>query len=119
WRPDAVSGASGERLYRTGDLARFLPDGRLEFLGRLDLQLKIRGFRIEPGEIEAMLARHPAVRESAVVAREDRPGDRRLVAYVVGEAGLGDGDGRELRAFLGERLPAPMVPSRFVFLGAL
>ncbi|SCX63279.1 non-ribosomal peptide synthase domain TIGR01720/amino acid adenylation domain-containing protein, partial [Nitrosospira sp. Nsp1] len=106
------------RLYRTGDLARYLPDGNIEFLGRLDNQVKIRGFRVEPGEVEAVLAAHPAVREAAVVAREDDPGDRRLVAYVVARTETRPAIG-ELRRFLQERLPAYLVPAAFVSLGRL
>jgi amino acid adenylation domain-containing protein len=109
--------ADGERLYRTGDLARWHRDGNLEFLGRTDQQLKIRGFRVEPGEIEAVLAAHPAVREAAVVARQD-PGTsaRRLVAYLATQGTVTAG---ELRAAVRERLPDYMVPSAFHFLEAL
>ncbi|HEX5718058.1 MAG TPA: amino acid adenylation domain-containing protein, partial [Thermoanaerobaculia bacterium] len=114
--PDPFGG-SGERLYRTGDLVRRRRGGEIEFLGRLDGQVKLRGFRIEPGEIETALAKHPAVREAVVLAREDRPGDRRLVAWVVTEEAAPAAD--ELRAFLRDRLPAYMVPSAFVALDAL
>jgi amino acid adenylation domain-containing protein len=106
-------GAPGGRLYRTGDQVRWLADGAVEFLGRRDGQVKVRGFRIEPGEIEAALAEHPAVREAAVVAREDAQGERRLVAYVAA-----DGD-PDLRGHLEGKLPAHMVPSAWVFLDAL
>src|SRR5581483_9677555 len=104
----------GGRLYRTGDRVRWRADGQLEFLGRQDQQVKIRGFRVELGEIEAVLGRYGGVREAAVGVREDAPGQRRLVAYVVGEGGE-----EELRAYLRERLPDYMVPAAFVFLPAL
>ena len=116
--PDPFGPESGGRLYRTGDLARLLPDGNVEYLGRLDHQVKIRGFRIELGEIEAAIGQHPAIREVVVMAREDRPGDRRLVAYGVASDPEG-GLEAELRARLGASLPEYMVPSAFVFLDAL
>lgn len=115
------------RLYKTGDRVRYLADGYIEYLGRIDQQVKIRGFRIEPGEIEAALTQHPWVRESAVLAREDIPGDKRLVAYVVvnvdtGETRgnlLAEGGAGEWHSFLKVKLPVYMVPSAFVILDAL
>ncbi|HEX2094600.1 MAG TPA: phosphopantetheine-binding protein, partial [Longimicrobiaceae bacterium] len=115
--PDPFSD-SGARLYRTGDLARYLRDGSIEFLGRIDHQVKIRGFRIEPGEVEAELLRLDPVREAVVVAREDRPGDPRIVAYVVPSEGRLPGTA-ELRDALRARLPEHMVPSAVVVLPAL
>ncbi|HEV2920390.1 MAG TPA: condensation domain-containing protein, partial [Actinomycetota bacterium] len=113
-------GVPGSRLYRSGDLGRYLADGNIEFLGRLDDQVKIRGFRIELGEVEAALSQHPEVRETVVVAREDSPGERRLVAYVVGSGVEVDVDlVPRLRTFLRERLPDYMVPAAFVALDAL
>ena len=112
-------GEDGSRLYRTGDLARWLPDGQLDFLGRVDHQVKIRGYRIEPGEIEAALAGHPGLREAVVLARADQPGPARLVAYVVASSGETAPATAELRAFLKERLPAHMIPEAFVPLERL
>jgi amino acid adenylation domain-containing protein len=132
-----------DRLYRTGDLVRYLPEGDLEFLGRIDNQVKIRGYRVEPGEIEVVLARHSRVRESVVVARENPQGDRRLVAYVVPGTGLttrpdASSTGQEpkaagqplhqkfdlelaneLRSYLAAKVPSYMIPSAFVFLDRL
>lgn len=111
-------GPPGSRLYRTGDLARRRAGGEIEFIGRVDHQVKVRGYRIELGEIEAVLGRHPAVREVAVRAREDQPGDVRLVAYVV-ERGARSAGPEALKAFLRDKLPDYMVPSAFVALSAL
>jgi natural product biosynthesis luciferase-like monooxygenase protein len=107
------------RIYRTGDLARFRDDGVVEFLGRTDHQVKIRGYRIELGEIETLLNRHDSVVEGVVVAREDTPGDQRLVAYYVAKDGGGDEAETALREALREKLPEYMVPSHFVALDAL
>jgi amino acid adenylation domain-containing protein len=107
----------GGRIYRTGDRGRFLPDGRLQHLGRYDDQVKIRGFRVEPGEIESTLCEHPQVGGCAVVAREAPNGEQRLVAYIVGEPGrLSEAEARD---WLRHRLPEYMVPSAFVHLSAL
>jgi amino acid adenylation domain-containing protein len=116
--PHPFSHEPGARLYKTGDLARYLPDGNLEFLGRIDQQVKIRGFRIEPGEVESVLGQHPAIRETVVVAREDIPGDKRLVAYVVVHRHPVPSIS-ELHRFLKEKLPDSMVPAAFVFLDTL
>ena len=109
---------AGARLYKTGDLARYLPDGNIDFLGRMDDQVKIRGFRIEPGEIETVLCRHPEVLESVVSAREDGIGEKSLVAYIVSGTDHDLNSGR-LRDFLKEKLPEYMIPNAFVFLDSL
>ncbi|MEU8922550.1 amino acid adenylation domain-containing protein [Kitasatospora sp. NPDC048545] len=114
--PLLSGGGQGGRMYRTGDLVRLRADGAVEFLGRIDGQVKLRGFRIELGEIEAALSRHPAVRQVIVIAREDRPGDTRLVAYCTADAAL---TADELRSFAGTTLPGYMVPAAVVLLDAL
>ena len=112
--PHPYSPEPGARLYRTGDLVRYLFDGNIDILARMDQQVKLRGFRIELGEIEAVLQQHPGVRESVVVFREDTPGDKRLVAYVVT-----DSLAAELRIWLRERLPDYFVPAQFIVLDKL
>ena len=116
--PDPFSDEAGARLYRTGDLVRYLPDGEIEYLGRIDHQVKIRGFRIELGEIEAALAQHPHVRAAVVAARAEAGGGKRLVGYVVPD-GSQSLAAPALRAHLKERLPEYMIPSAFVVLDAL
>ncbi|RKG74500.1 non-ribosomal peptide synthetase, partial [Corallococcus terminator] len=115
--PHPFATRPGSRLYRTGDRTRWREDGTLEFMGRTDFQVKIRGFRIEPGEVEAVLRQSPDVREAVVLAREDVPGEKRLVAYVVcTEAGSGTD---RVKAFARQQLPDPLVPSAWVELPAL
>ncbi|HEX5870189.1 MAG TPA: non-ribosomal peptide synthetase, partial [Longimicrobium sp.] len=112
--PDPFSARAGARLYRSGDRVRWRADGLLEFVGRADAQVKIRGFRVEPGEVETVLAAYAGVREARVVVREDQPGDKRLVAYLVGDV-----DGESLRAHLKAALPEYMVPSALVVMERL
>jgi amino acid adenylation domain-containing protein/non-ribosomal peptide synthase protein (TIGR01720 family) len=116
--PDLFASEAGALMYRTGDRARFFPDGTMEFLGRLDHQVKIRGFRIELGEIEAALGQHPAVAEVLALAREDRPGDKVLTAYVVPREGAVP-TAEELRGHLEKRLPEYMLPAAFLLLNAM
>jgi amino acid adenylation domain-containing protein/non-ribosomal peptide synthase protein (TIGR01720 family) len=111
-------GNAGERLYQTGDRARYIADGRIEFLGRVDQQVKIHGYRIEPGEIETALREHDEITQCVVVAREDQPGDKRLVAYVV-TRNQTQTSASELRGSLHDKLPEYMWPSAFVFLDRL
>jgi amino acid adenylation domain-containing protein/non-ribosomal peptide synthase protein (TIGR01720 family) len=119
--PSPFGSGPGARLYKTGDLARYMPDGDIEFLGRIDHQVKVRGFRIELGEIESALNQHPAVRESVVIAQDDKHGNKRLAAYVVTDpaASLSELSSKELREFIRTKLPEYMAPSAFALLDAL
>ena len=116
--PDLFSNDPGSRLYRTGDLVRFLPSGSLEFRGRIDQQVKIRGYRVEPGEIQSALEKHEVIKSAVVMAREDDPGSKMLVAYIVTRGGANPAIS-ELRSFLKQSLPDYMLPSSFVFLQKL
>src|SRR6185437_14909670 len=116
--PNPFSDKPGERLYRTGDRARYLPDGQIEFLGRLDHQVKVRGFRIELGEIEVVLSTHPDVSEAIVVAWEDTPGNTRLAAYVVPSSPEWP-TARQLQSFLKEKLPEYMIPAAVSFVNEM
>jgi acyl-coenzyme A synthetase/AMP-(fatty) acid ligase/acyl carrier protein len=116
--PDEYSTCAGARIYRTGDRGRYLPDGNIEFTGRMDEQVKVRGFRIELGEIESVLREHESVNEAVVIALEDKGNEKRLAAYVVTAQGASRNIS-ELRNSLKERLPDYMIPSAFVYLDAL
>lgn len=116
--PDPFAQQPGARLYRTGDLVRVRQDGALDYVGRIDHQVKLRGYRLELGEIESVLTEHPALREAAVIVREDVPGNKRLVAYAVLETG-DTVNAAALKSHLREKLPAYMVPTTVVFLPAL
>jgi acyl-CoA synthetase (AMP-forming)/AMP-acid ligase II/acyl carrier protein len=116
--PNPFSAVAGARLYRTGDLARRLPNGEIAFLGRIDEQVKVRGYRVEPSEVSTVLGQHPAVESSIVVATEDAPGEKHLVAYVVLASGA-TVSASALREYLRQRLPDYMVPAAFVAIPKL
>ncbi|HJP91741.1 MAG TPA: amino acid adenylation domain-containing protein [Pyrinomonadaceae bacterium] len=116
--PNPFENEAGGRLYRTGDRARYLPDGQIDFLGRIDNQVKVRGYRIEPGEIEQVFKQHPSVMDIVVIVREDTLGDKRLVAYMVARQGQ-TVEISDLRNFGKEKLPQYMMPSAFVILQSL
>ncbi|WP_218776813.1 non-ribosomal peptide synthetase, partial [Nostoc sp. T09] len=113
--PHPFGSEAGSRLYKTGDLARYLPDGNIEFLGRIDHQVKIRGFRIELGEIEAAIAQHPLVQQAVLIVREDIPGNKRLVAYIVAKSQPAPTTS-EWRSFLKQSLPEYMIPNAYVVI---
>ncbi len=117
--PNPFRRTSGERIYKTGDKCRYLPNGEIEFLGRLDNQVKIRGYRVELGEIEAVLARHAGVREGVVLTGEDAPGELRITAYIVSHQGVTPPTISELRGFAKQYLPDYMLPSAFIMLDEL
>ena len=116
--PNPFSNVAGARMYKTGDLARYLPDGNIEYIGRTDHQVKIRGFRIELGEIEAAIAQHPFVRQAIISTQEDVPGEKRLLAYVVGDREHVP-TANDLRSFLKDKIPEYMVPSFFILLDSI
>ncbi|WP_434686357.1 non-ribosomal peptide synthetase [Pseudanabaena minima] len=116
--PNPFSSQSGAKLYKTGDLARYFADGNIEFLGRIDNQVKIRGFRIELGEVEAVLSQYPTIQKSVVILREDKPADKRIVAYFVPIPGQ-EVSVTELRNFFKQKLPDYMVPNAFVSMESL
>src|SRR5581483_5750878 len=119
FRPDPFSPRAGRRFYKTGDLARWRANGTLEFLGRVDDLVKINGHRIEPGEIEAVLRQHPQVQHAVVVARTNAEGIFHLVAYLVPAQQTEPPDGKQVRAYLQQRLPDAMLPSTVVLLETL
>ena len=116
--PNPFSAATGARMYRTGDLGRWLPNGEIAFLGRLDEQVKVRGYRVEPSEVSTVLGQHPAVQASLVVATEDLPGEKQLVAYLVLSPGA-TVSATALREYLRQRVPDYMVPTAFVSIPTL
>ena len=111
-----IDGLPEKRLYRTGDLARYKTDGTIEFLGRMDHQVKLRGYRIELGEIETLLIQHPTLRDAIVTIREDEPGNKQLVAYLILNDQMAQPSAEELRKFLHQKLPDYMLPGAFVFM---
>ena len=116
--PNPFSNEPGERLYKTGDLARYLPDGNIEYIGRIDNQVKIRGFRIELGEIETAISQHPSVQQTVVIATENKAGNKQLVAYILPQPEAAP-TSNDLRNFLKQKLPDYMIPATFIMLETL